>query len=231
MLCKHALLEGVVGLAPGTFHTMLVKQDGSVWSTGINSDGQSKSFVQVITSGATAAAAGISYSMVLKQDGSVWITGKNSLGQLVAGLQASTGSDFFVQILSGGAKAVAAGGYHSMVLMEGGRVWATGWNKHGQLGDGTTIDRSTFVKVKSGDVAMMAAGFGHSMLVTQRRTVWATGWNSHGQFGDGSMKFASHFVRVTKLSDIGMHDVKTVAENEILPDVAIASSASSTGEV
>ena len=37
-----------------------------------------------------------------------------------------------------------------MVLKTDGTVWATGRNDHGQLGDGTAIDKNTFVKVASG---------------------------------------------------------------------------------
>ena len=75
---------GVLDLALGTSHTILIKKDGSVWSTGLNSNGElgmslamasSKSFVQVIPGGATSAAAGFVHSMVAKEDGSVWITG------------------------------------------------------------------------------------------------------------------------------------------------------------
>ena len=58
-------------------------------------------------------------------------------------------------------------------------------NNCAQLGNGSTIDRSTFAKVKSDDVAVMAAAFGHSILLTQSHTVWSTGWNSDGQFGAG----------------------------------------------
>ena len=49
-----------------------------------------------------------------------------------------------------GAQAIAAGDYHSMALKTDGTVWAAGSNGYGQLGDGTTISKSSFVKVLSG---------------------------------------------------------------------------------
>ena len=55
---------------------------------GLTSAGPSRSFVQVMSSGATAAVAGMGYSMVLKKDGSVWAAGKNSAGQLGDGTKA-----------------------------------------------------------------------------------------------------------------------------------------------
>ena len=47
------------------------------------------------------------------------------------------------------AQAIAAGEYHSMVLKYDGTVWATGDNKYGELGDGTTTNRRAFVQVVS----------------------------------------------------------------------------------
>lgn len=43
--------------------------------------------------------------------------------------------------------AVAAGGFHTMILKTDGTLWATGLNRDGQLGDGTTTDRSTPVQI------------------------------------------------------------------------------------
>ena len=43
-------------------------------------------------------------------------------------------------------KAIAAGDYHSFIKKTDNTYWATGANFAGQLGDGTTIDRTSFVK-------------------------------------------------------------------------------------
>ena len=76
------MLAGVVRLAPGSFHTMLVKEDGSVWGSGVNSDGEGKGFMQVMESGALVAAVGNYFSIVLKDDCNLWATGTSSKGQL-----------------------------------------------------------------------------------------------------------------------------------------------------
>ena len=49
-----------------------------------------------------------------------------------------------------GAKAISAGGWHSMMLKTDGTVLATGWNEYGQLGDGTLTNKLSFVEVSSG---------------------------------------------------------------------------------
>ena len=46
-----------------------------------------------------------------------------------------------MQRFTSNAKAIAAGGYHSIVLTRDGYVFATGWNKkYGQLGDKSKFD-------------------------------------------------------------------------------------------
>ena len=49
-------------------------------------------------------------------------------------------------VVHAGVQAISAGGYHALVLTREGTVWGAGYNRYGQLGDGTTTDRNTFVK-------------------------------------------------------------------------------------
>ena len=53
----------------------------------------------------------------------------------------------FVRVLSSGATAVAAGAFYSMVLGQDGSVWATGSNKDGQFGVGTTQSETVFIQL------------------------------------------------------------------------------------
>ena len=196
LLSNIIILAGVVALAPGNLHTMLVLQDGSVWSTGVGakSDRRSRTFVRVISGGATAAAAGNHYSIVLKQDGSVWVRGRNHHGQLGDGKRASR-ADFAVVKMIPGGKAVTACGDHSMVLTQEGDVWATGWNKYGQLGDGLASFTTRYILISNGAKAV-AAGDLHSIVLKEDGSVWATGRNNYGQLGDGSKVDRSSFVQV-----------------------------------
>jgi hypothetical protein len=59
----------------------------------------------------------------------------------------------------------------------------------GQLGDGTTIDRSSPVTVAGlGDVTALAAGRYHACAVLADGTVRCWGYNGSGQLGDGSTR-------------------------------------------
>ena len=66
------LAGSIVALALGDRHSMILKQDGSVWSTAMNSrdvmipsHNVSTHFVQTVSSSATAVDAGTSFSIVL----------------------------------------------------------------------------------------------------------------------------------------------------------------------
>ena len=69
---------------------MALKQDGSVWGTGNNVNGQlgdgsnydASLFFKIMSGVAKTVAAGFGHSMILTQDGVVWTTGENMFGQL-----------------------------------------------------------------------------------------------------------------------------------------------------
>ena len=81
---------GAIAVAAGGGHSLMLKEDGSVWSVGVNIYGQlgdgsnadRQNFVQVIPSYAKAMSAGTEHSLVVMRDGSVWGAGFNFYGQL-----------------------------------------------------------------------------------------------------------------------------------------------------
>ena len=86
---------------------------------------------------------------LMQRNGTVWAAGVNMFGQLGIDLKTNIMKPNFVELFSGGAKAVAAGGGHSIVLKQDGSVWSTGRNMYGQLGDGSMVSKSTFSMVLS----------------------------------------------------------------------------------
>ena len=81
---------------------------------------------------------------------------------------------------------IAGGRYHTIALKDNGTVWAWGSNSYGQLGDGTTTNKTTPVPVSdlTGVTAIAGGGY-HTIALKEDGTVWAWGGNSSGQLGDG----------------------------------------------
>jgi alpha-tubulin suppressor-like RCC1 family protein len=194
-------------------HTTYVKDDGSVWAWGNNSDGQlgdgsvtSRSTpVQVSgLSGIRSVAAGSSHTAALKSDGTVWTWGNNSNGQLGDGSTTLRNTPVQAGGLSG-VTAVVAGSDHTVALKNDGTVWAWGNNSNGQLGDGSTTLRNTPAPISGlSSMTAIAAGSGHTVALKSDGTVWAWGNNINGQLGDGSTTQRNTPVQVSGLSSVTM---------------------------
>ena len=99
---------------------------------------------------------------------------------------------------------VAAGSCRSLAVSTDGTVWAWGDNTYGQLGDGTTTDRSTPVQVPGmADVVAIASGPVHTIALRRDGTVWAWGRNDEGQLCDGTTTDRSTPLQVQGLPDMG----------------------------
>ena len=86
-------------------------------------------------------------------------------------------------------------------------LYASGYNASGQLGDGTTITRSTPVSVNGlGEVATAAGGMYHGLALLADGTVRAWGDNYSGQLGDGTRT-----PRATSASVSGLSGVAAIA--------------------
>ena len=72
------------------------------------------------------------------------------------------------------ARALETGADYSVMLKEDGSLWAWGRNDKGQVGDGSTADRTAPVKVME-NVVSAYAGYGYSVALKKDGTLWAWG--------------------------------------------------------
>ena len=80
---------------------------------------------------------------------------------------------------------VSAGGYHSAAIDTNGSLWCWGWNKYGQLGNGTTEDQSTPIKIMD-DVVAVSTGTYHTFAIKTDGTLWGWGSNTYYELGNGT---------------------------------------------
>jgi len=153
-LCKDARTPN------GCAHAA-IKTDGTLWVWGRNAYGQlginnttpNSSPVQTVSGGTTwkqvNAHAG-SHMFAIKTDGTLWGWGKNSDGELGDGTVTNKSSP--VQTISGGTNwsSVATAWHYSAAIKTDGTLWAWGANGFGQLGDGTTVSKSSPVQTVMG---------------------------------------------------------------------------------
>jgi alpha-tubulin suppressor-like RCC1 family protein len=173
----------------GYNHSLILRNDGTVWTVGSNAYGQlcdgtttSKTSPVRVATNVIAVSAGYQFSAYIKADSTLWVAGYNTYGQLGDGSSVSRYTP--AQIMTGVA-AVSAGYMHMLILKGDGTAWAVGSNSYGQLGDGTIESKNSPVKVMD-SVRAVCAAYYHSLFIKTDSTLLTCGYNYYGQLGDGS---------------------------------------------
>ncbi|MDW8145466.1 MAG: carboxypeptidase regulatory-like domain-containing protein [Roseiflexaceae bacterium] len=190
-------MEGAMDIAAGVNFSCALMMDGTVRCWGKNSEGQ-LGYDLVTTEnptpgtviglgGVVSVTAGGFHACALLADRTVRCWGANFYGQLGGGDDVGPFSPPIAVNGLNGVTAVAAGLNHTCALLSDRTVRCWGWNNAGQLGDGTSTNRSTPVAVNGlSNVAAIAAGAFHTCAVLANGAVRCWGWNNAGQLGIGT---------------------------------------------
>src|SRR6266498_2329562 len=123
-----------------------------------------------LSSGVTAIAGGLLHGCALTSAGGVKCWGSNDRGQLGDGTTVDRSTPVDVVGLSSGVASISVGVLHTCAVTRTAAVKCWGWNPSGQLGDGTTVDRSTPVDVIGfGTAKTTVAVVSRSVTVTPAR--------------------------------------------------------------
>ena len=95
--------------------------------------------------------------------------------QVAAAIQNGIAYSPYLFAPTSGAK-ISGGDTHTLAIKSDGTLWAWGTNLYGQLGDGTTTNRSSPVQIGSGFTAI-AAGSMHSFALKADGSLWRWGLN------------------------------------------------------
>lgn len=143
-----------------------VKTDGTLWTWGNGANGQTgKGSTTSVSSPTTTSGGGNDWKTVsfnyrnngaIKTDGSLWMWGKNESGGVGDGTTINRLSPS--QVAGGGYnwKSLAVGpfqldGDNAFAVKTDGTLWAWGYNLAGQLGDNTTVSKSSPISVMTSD--------------------------------------------------------------------------------
>jgi alpha-tubulin suppressor-like RCC1 family protein len=202
--------ETIQKTSAGQIHSLALTTNGRVYAWGINNSGQlgdgsttNRSSPTLINfsgllSGETiqTVIAGQLHSLAVTTTGRVYAWGNGSSGQLGNGSTSNSSTPSLVNftgLLSGETiQQVSGGAYHSISVTTSGRIYAWGYNGNGELGDETTINRSSpklisLTGLQGGEtVQMVVAGSYHSLALTTNNRIYTWGANGSGQLGSGT---------------------------------------------
>ena len=186
-------------LRGGSVWTSIMDVSHNVWAWGHNVAGElgdntsaSKRSPVSVVGGFTdwiQVSAGVQqHSVGVRANGTAWAWGQGVYGKLGDGTAINKSSPVLV---AGGFTdwiQVSAGGSHTVGIRSNGTAWAWGRNNYSQLGDNTTVNKSSPVSVVGGftDWIQVSAGSTHTTGLRSNGTAWAWGRNFAGSLGDGT---------------------------------------------
>jgi len=217
-----SVLANAVQVAAGSSHSCALLTSGGVKCWGWNNSGQLGDGTKIdrptpvdvdgLTSGVSAIAAGVrgSHTCALTVAGGMKCWGNNFSGQLGIGTTTTMSTPVDVVGLASGVSAISIGNNHTCAVTVSGSAKCWGMNQFGQVGDGTTSDKSTPVDVSglSSGVSAIDAGGQHTCAVATGGSVKCWGYNSFGQLGNETKIDSLTPVSVSGLSS-GVNAVTT----------------------
>lgn len=192
-------LTGVIAVSTGRKLSVALKNDGTVWTWGVNSNGQlgdgmlldhflpAKVKDPTGTGDLTGVAAVSTLAvdddivvLALKSDGTVWGWGNNANYQIGDGTNLNRPLPAQATDVNGNGltdiRAIAVGGGHCLALKNNGAVYAWGDNTYGQLGIGSNLPSVRALLVNGlSDVKEIGAGIAVSIFLKNDGTLWGCG--------------------------------------------------------
>jgi len=187
----------------GKRHTLVLKEDGSLWTSGSHVSGQlgigemspstpqhlmkSQEFLLLESQGVRFIKAVDEGGFFVKKDGSLWGVGAFGSGFSDDSSEESI-SHAPKRLLESGVKEVLPGKDHSLLLMDDGSLWGVGQSRYGQLGVNSNEPILEPMLIVEGGVVAASARTDNSLFVLDDGSLWGMGRNDSGQLGDGSKR-------------------------------------------
>lgn len=188
----HLYNNKIKKITCGGGHSLLLDDDGKLYSCGWNNKLQIATDQEIYTFDRTWKLSGISFTNIacgwdfscgVTDDNYLFVWGSNNYGQL--GLPKEYFSAAMRPIrLEVKASAVSMGLRHTAIINSKGQVWTTGCGKHGQLGLGNDLLSSDrFQQVDGiGKISHICCGQNHTVAwCSEEKALYVWGDNKFGQ--------------------------------------------------
>lgn len=171
-------------ISAGTSFSVGINTTGLLYAWGQNNLSQlgnastnnvESGMVQVTTGSWTNIAAGTNHTLAIKSDNTLWAWG-NSLAVILSNVTPVSWS----QIASDGTSS------HVAAIKSDGSLWTWGLNTNGQLGDNTTLNKSSPTQIGTDSWTSVAVDLSNTMAIRLGGNMFVWGGNASGQLGDGS---------------------------------------------
>ncbi len=184
----------------GTNHSVVLKQDGTIFSWGSNaksqlgvlkiSDQSEPIQEESLSSNWRTISSRGDFTLALKDDNTLWAWGDNEYGQAggrIARVFTPTELNSSTTNVTDWEK-ISAGFDYSIAIGRNGTLWSWGNNRYGQLGDGNnTESRVPLQEFNKTEWIMASAGYSHTIAIKKAdNSLWTWGNNDYGQLGDDS---------------------------------------------
>lgn len=188
-------------ISNGQYHTIAIKNDGTLWAWGWNQFGQlgtatfinSNIPIQIGTdTDWNKIAAGGAHNLAIKNDGTLWSWGNNQNGQL--GINSTMNSNIPTKVDNDNNwKDIFAGVYVSAAIKENHSLWI--WGIEGQLGLGQPMGDILVPTQVGADTDWKSVSFGglFTLGLKTNNTLWSWGYGFYGELGNGVTNY-TYFV-------------------------------------
>jgi len=189
-----------IAVATGSAHTLALRSDYRLFVWGLNSSGQlgdgttvNKSSPIMLSNTAsvswTAVAAGAAHSLIIKSDATLFTFGNNIVGQLGLGDATTVNNRNSPNQVGGSWLAIGAGSSHSVGIKSDGTLYTWGLNSSGQMGDATTVNKSSPVLISyltglSSNASIAQNGGAYTLIEQNNYAVKLWGIGASGLLGD-----------------------------------------------
>ena len=224
--------EEIINGMYSKYGVILEKKSGEVLYVKFDTEGDSgeintKDATVITTDGiaqTNAQTNGNFYSnWFIDKKGKAYTWGSNGSGELGDGTKEKRSTPICISEIEGsalkGKKIVSVEGKYSMYAIDTeGKIYTWGYNKYGQLGDGTKEDRSTPICIseiegsalKGKKIVSVEGTFSMYAIDTEGK-IYTWGYNEYGQLGDGTKENRSTPICISEIEGSALKGKKIVS--------------------